>query len=139
MGKTIYVLIGPQGSGKTRWAMNVLLAQSQTPIVRVSQDEQGKQHRRMFQECIKAGASMVIDRMNFNFEQRDRFTHDAYENGYKIVYVWFDVGKATCLCRLAKRRGHPTVSPDADHSGMLDAYFRDFEPPVMTSMMRCSQ
>lgn len=129
MAKTIYVLVGPQGSGKTHWAMNTLLPQSDRPIVRVSQDEQGKQHRRMFQECIKAGASIVIDRMNFNFEQRDRFTHDAYELGYDVVVVWFDVGKATCLCRLAKRKGHPTVSQDANHSGMLDSYFSQFEPP----------
>ncbi|RLC82063.1 MAG: hypothetical protein DRJ03_19490 [Chloroflexi bacterium] len=48
VAKTIYVLIGPQGSGKTHWAMNVLLAQARTPIVRVSQDKQGgrEHHRR---------------------------------------------------------------------------------------------
>lgn len=133
MSKTIYILIGPQGSGKTHWATNVLLTQSDTPIIRVSQDEQGKHHHRVFQECIKSGASMVIDRMNFNFEQRDRYSHLASENGYKIIFVWFNVGKETCLRRLATRKGHPTVAHDVDHNDMLDFYFREFEQP------RCSE
>jgi len=127
--KTIYVLIGPQGSGKTHWSLNTLLPQSDIPLVRVSQDEQGKQHRRMFQECIKAGASPVIDRMNFNFEQRNRYTQVAYENGYRIVYVLFDIDRETCLCRLAARKGHPTISQDADHDKIIDFYYREFEMP----------
>lgn len=130
MTKTIYILIGPQGSGKTQWAMNTLLPQSDRPIVRVSQDEQGRDgHRRMFRESIKARASIVIDRMNFSYEQRDRYTHDARKNGYRIVYVWFDISKETCLLRLPTRKNHPTITTDSDHNGMLDFYFREFEMP----------
>lgn len=129
MRKTIYVLIGPQGSGKTHWALNVLLAHN-SRITRISQDDQGKGgHLRMFQECIKAGISIVVDRMNFNSEQRYRYTQDARENGYDIVYVWFDIPKETCLCRLATRKGHPTISLDSDHNSMLDFYFREFGMP----------
>lgn len=131
MKKIIYILIGPQGSGKTHWVINTLLAQSDRPIVIVSQDEQGRHHLRMFQECIKAGASIVIDRMNFNSIQRDRYASVAYENGYHIIFVWFNISKATCLSRLATRKGHPTVAHDADHNGMLDFYFREFEPPCL--------
>lgn len=130
MRKTIYILIGPQGSGKTHWAKNVLLAHDRTGIVRISQDEQGKGgYRQLFNQCLDEGVSVVVDRMNFNIEQRSRFTSPAYHLGYNIVYVWFDVDKKTCLQRLATRQGHQTISPDDDHDSMLDFYFDRFEPP----------
>lgn len=129
MTKSVYVLIGPQGSGKTYWAKNVL-TKHKKDIVRISQDDQGRQgHRDLFSKCIREGRSVVVDRMNFNFEQRDRYTRDAYANGYDVVYVWFNITKDICLRRLATRKDHPTIAPDADHSGMLDFYFCKFEKP----------
>ena len=130
MGKTIYILIGPQGSGKTRWAQNILMSHDQTGVVRISQDDQGKAGpRQLFHKCLDDGVSVVIDRMNFNFEQRHMYTQYANLLDYDIVFVWFNVSKDTCLRRLATRQGHPTVSPDSDHSGMLDFYFSNFEEP----------
>ena len=130
MRKKLYILMGPQGSGKTHWAKNVLLAHDQTGIVRISQDDQGRDGcRQLFKTCLDQDVSMIIDRMNFNLEQRDRFTHPAFSRGYAIVFIWFDVDKNTCLRRLAHRENHPTVSKDADHDKMLDFYFDKFEPP----------
>ena len=130
MGKTLYILIGPQGSGKTHWAKNVLLAHDRTNIVRISQDEQGKGgHRELFKKSLEQGLSIVVDRMNFNFEQRARYTERAFKFGYNIIFVWFDVNKETCLRRLAHRQNHPTVSKDSNHNSMLDSYFSKFEFP----------
>ena len=129
MKKTMYVLIGPQGSGKTYWANHVLLAHDNTGIVRISQDDQGRNgHRKLFSKCLANSTSMVIDRMNFNLEQRERYTEPAFGHGYSIIYVWFDVDKDTCLRRLANREDHPTVSKDSDHDSMLNFYFDKFEP-----------
>lgn len=130
MVKTIYILIGPQGSGKTYWAQNVLMAHDQTGIVRISQDDQGRiGHRQFFQKCVDDGFSVVVDRMNFDFEQRDRYIQYANKLGYDVVFVWFNVRKETCLRRLAHRKGHPTIAPDSDHNGMLDFYFNSLEEP----------
>jgi predicted kinase len=130
MEKTLYILIGPQGSGKTYWATNVLLAHDQTGIIRISQDEQGKGgHHKLFKKSLEQGLSIVVDRMNFNFEQRARYTERAFRFGYNIIFVWFDVNRETCLRRLANRQNHPTVSKTSNHESMLDSYFNEFEFP----------
>lgn len=126
--KTIYILIGPQGSGKTHWALNVLLAHN-NKIVRISQDEQGKHHHRLFEECLKSGASLVIDRMNFDLCQRDKFVKPAMSAGYYVIFVLFDITRDVCLLRLAIRKDHPTIAINADHNRILDTYFDQFEPP----------
>ncbi len=130
MKKKIYILIGPQGSGKTHWAKNILLAHDKTGIVRISQDEQGRDgHRREFQKCINSGISVVIDRMNFNREQRNRYVQKARYNGYYVTFVWFNIGKDTCIRRLATRKGHPTIAQDDDHNTIVEFYFKEFESP----------
>lgn len=129
MRKTAYILIGPQGSGKTYWAKNVLLAHNNT-IVRISQDDQGRQgHRDLFTQCMNEGQSVVVDRMNFNFQQRDRYVDAARNLGYYVIFVWFKIGEVVCLSRLARRKNHPTISIDSDHSNIIDFYFENFEAP----------
>lgn len=129
MDKTIHILIGPQGSGKTYWAQNILM-QHRGDVVRISQDEQGKSgHRDLFYKCIAEGKSVVVDRMNFNIKQRSRYLNHVAEKGYKVILVWFNFTKNICLDRLASRKDHPTIAKDADHSAILDFYFNEFEQP----------
>lgn len=128
--KTIYILIGPQGSGKTHWANNVLLAHDRTGIVRISQDEQGKGgHWDLFNQCLNEGVSMVIDRMNFNHRQRNKYVEPAMDRGYDVIFVLFDGSRSMCLERLAKRKDHPTISVDDNHDTVLNTYFHHFEHP----------
>jgi len=129
MIKTIYILVGPQGAGKTYWCKNVLITDKR--VTRISQDEQGKGgHMSLFMDYIQDGASLiVVDRMNFNREQRSRYIGPAMRQGYRIVIVLFKIDRATCLGRLATRKDHPTIPIDADHDKILDVYFNQFEPP----------
>lgn len=130
MNKTIYILIGPQGSGKTYWAKNVLMTHNPA-IVRVSQDEQGRHgHMELFAKSVEAGKSIVVDRMNFNREQRDRYTEQLIGKDYKLIFVWFKFTKDVCVRRMAERKDHPTIPQDADHAGILNFYFKEFEAPV---------
>jgi len=132
MNKTLYILIGPQGSGKSYWALNSLHAvkPGNPGVARVSQDEMGKAgHMLRFQQCLESGASVLVDRMNHDRVQRARYIKPAREQGYRVVFVWFDVDREVCLKRLALRKGHPTVGPDADHDRLLGFYFARFEQP----------
>lgn len=127
--KTVYILIGPQGSGKTYWAKNVLM-KHRKDIIRMSQDDQGRHgHRELFAQCVKEGKSIVVDRMNFSYIQRDRYVSQLYGKNYKVIFVWFKLAKDVCLERLKNRKGHPTITHDADHDDMLDFYFKEFQEP----------
>lgn len=123
--KILYLTIGPQGSGKTTWIKNNL-----PNIIRISQDDQGRDgHFKLFLDSLASGESMVIDRMNFNCKQRQKYTLPAKAAGYRIVFVLFHISKSECMARLSVRQNHPTISVDADHSAILDTYFNYFEPP----------
>ncbi|MHA2279526.1 MAG: RNA ligase [Promethearchaeota archaeon] len=134
--KTLTILVGPQGSGKTfhcQHALQTVEPRKANPdrIVRISQDEQGKKgHIEQFLDCLDKGYSMVIDRINHLRNQRRRYTEAARKAGYKIKYVWFDVDRQLCMNRLHKRTGHPTINRDRDnHERILACYFREFEKP----------
>lgn len=135
MKKTLIILIGPQGSGKSFYCKNTLKAvdpeqAKSSSIVRISQDDQGKLgHLDNFKTALEAGYSIVVDRINHLREQRRRYTDPARKAGYKIKYVWFDVDKITCLERLLKREDHPTIKQSDSHERILGMYFREFEKP----------
>ncbi len=126
MSKFLYILIGPQGSGKTYYAERTLQG-----AVRVSQDDQGKAgHFEAFEKAFKAGSDIVVDRINHLREQRRRYTENARKSGYRICFIWFDADRQLCMNRLAHRKDHPTIRQDRDnHERILATYFRDFEHP----------
>jgi len=100
-------------------------------MVRVSQDEQGKGHLKVFRDALSEGVPVIVDRMNFNWQQRNRYVHDAMECGYHIVFVLFDISRQICLSRMSTRKDHPSISIDDDHEKIIDFYFRSFEPPTI--------
>jgi RNA ligase len=135
MTKTLIMLIGPQGAGKSFYCKNTLKAvepdkAKPNSIVRISQDDQGKtEHFKNFLFALNQGHSVVVDRINHLREQRRKYTENARKARYKIKYVWFDVDKANCLERLLKREDHPTIKQSANHERILSIYFREFEKP----------
>lgn len=139
MERHLIILVGPQGAGKTRYALTELRAGSakqlragNAEMVRISQDDGGKKaHREEFVRRIDVGDPVVVDRINHTREQRARYIDYARQNGYRVKMVWFDVDWGICYRRLRNpdRKNHPTVGPDADHEAVLDVYFKNFEPP----------
>lgn len=84
--------------------------------LRISQDDQGKDHLEMFHSHVTTGRDIVVDRMNFDKAQRDRYRLEAIKNGYTVNFVEFVVPRQVCYDRCMARHGHPTIhgGPDRD-------------------------
>jgi endonuclease/exonuclease/phosphatase family metal-dependent hydrolase/predicted kinase len=99
----IIVLVGAPGSGKS-----TLAALLSPGFVRVSQDELGGRHK--CEDAAKAalqhGSNVVVDRCNFDSQQRSTWLSIAHKFSARAVAVLFDVPLNVCLHRVAARRGH---------------------------------
>lgn len=101
----LVILMGPPGSGKSSHAK----AMEQSGYLRISQDDMGKEHIDIFLSHLGTGRDMVIDRMNFDKNQRDRYRLEAIKNGYEVGFVEFVTPRAVCFNRCMDRDGHPTI------------------------------
>jgi len=118
LSSTLYILIGLPGSGKSWYALHKLNGISQ-----INQDEMGGDgHLKAFCKCLSDGDSTVVDRVNFDREQRARYIGPARAKGYRVVCIWFNANQAVCLERLSIRKGHPSVSEDDDHKRILERF-----------------
>lgn len=103
----LVMLVGPAGSGKSTYCRDL----SATGYNRISQDDQGKAgHMEYFNICIENGAPVVIDRMNFDKKQRNRYIEPARAAGYTIEIVVFHVPRQVCFERMMARENHPTIN-----------------------------
>jgi len=100
------ILVGPPGSGKSSFAAT-LEAQG---YLRISQDEMGKEHLNLFHSHIATGRDIVVDRMGFDKQQRNRYRLEAIKNGYTVNLVEFVVPRQVCYDRCMARENHPTIN-----------------------------
>jgi len=129
ISKTLILCVGCMGSGKTYFVKNFLNGHG---FARVSQDEHGRiQHRQMYERLISEGKNIVIDRMNFDKKQRERYIFPARRCGYQIVLLWFPTLREICKTRMENRIGHPSIGQDDDHNKMLDWYETVFVKPTL--------
>ena len=100
------ILVGPPGSGKSTFAKTM----EANGYLRISQDDQGKDgHMELFESHVVTGRDIVIDRMNFDKKQRDRYRLEAIKNGYTVNFVEFVTPRQVCFDRCMKREDHPTI------------------------------
>lgn len=118
------VLIGPPGSGKSSYAKTL---ESQG-VTRISQDDQGKPHLDFFYTALSAKQPIVVDRMNFDKAQRDRYTVPAVTAGYEVEFVEFCVPRQVCFDRCMDRQGHPTITEETHANSALTTYFSKYMP-----------
>ena len=61
---------------------------------------------RVAADALRSGQNVIIDRVNFNVEQRSYFLHLADEFGAVKHALYLDVDEATCIRRTRARTEH---------------------------------
>lgn len=119
------MLCAPPGAGKSTFC-------KQYPEhYRISQDDQGqKQHLSLFLNALAEGLDIIVDRLNFNKEQRNRYLEPAKKAGYTTKIVVLHEPKNLCLERMKTREGHPTIKNEENAKNALDLFFRKYERPT---------
>ena len=128
--KTLTMLVGPPGSGKSTMAKNYLNTRLDVAhrTVYVNQDSQGKfQHMENFRAALRDGKDIIVDRMNFSKAQRNNYLEQARELGYHIVIHVLHVPYAVCLERAIARKDHETIKDETNARQALNFFFRTYE------------
>eukprot|EP00884_Botryococcus_braunii_P013104 jgi/Botrbrau1/21795/Bobra.0190s0020.1 len=105
--------VGLPGAGKSSWCSE-LLKMSPARWVRINQDTIRPSKRRGSKgECVQAakkalqdGKSVVIDRLNYDVDQRSSFTELAIALGVQAHAVVFSMPTSLCLARAMNRKNH---------------------------------
>lgn len=119
----ILILVGPPGSGKSTLSATF-------GHIRINQDEQGKDgHLTVFKTALEGNYDILIDRMNFSKEQRNRYIELAKKAGYKTKIIVLHESSDTCLNRMKSRKDHPTIKDDKTASKVLNFFFSKYERP----------
>lgn len=121
MDKHLIVLVGLPGSGKSTFCKNFL-----EKYTRVSQDDQGKEGcRKVFEEAMYKKENIVIDRCNFNVDQRNRYLIPGKKAGYKTTIIHFTAQRENCIERISLRNEHPTLPASSSKVEEVVTMFAD--------------
>jgi len=122
--KELVLLCGPPGSGKSTLAKEYI----DKGYSYINQDTQGKaEHLNLFNMHLDSELSIVIDRMNFNKIQRNRYLIPAKENGYKTTIIVLHESFDTCLQRCKTRVDHPTIKNEETAVKAITGFFKSYE------------
>lgn len=128
--KHLILTIGSQGSGKSTWTQDYV--QQNPKFVRISQDEHGKDgHLIKYKNALLEGSNIIVDRMNYNYEQRMKYVKPALDAGYTVHYKHFYVPYNEAMSRIMNREGHPSI-PKGNYQicrTALDFYWKNAEVP----------
>jgi predicted kinase len=138
----VLILIGIPGSGKSHFASR-LETESNGQFVRVNQDTLGSLKR-----CITVAraslqqvvvdtppggktmtTSVVIDRCNFNNQQRQIWIDLANEMQVDCECIIFDYDTDVCITRCQQRTNHETIHP-SDAIKVVSKMAKLFRPPT---------
>ncbi len=111
MDKTLVIMIGLQGSGKSTFYKTKL----STDFVRVNLDTLKTRHREklLIDECIAGQKSYAIDNTNPTRLDRQRYIIPAKESGYRVVGYFMESKIKDCIKRNALREGKARVPEKA--------------------------
>ena len=103
MEKTMVIMIGIQGSGKSTF-YHKYLADS---FVRINLDTLKTRHQEnlLISECIQSGKSFAVDNTNPTREDRQRYIPLAQYAGYKVIGYFMESKLKTCIERNNQRTG----------------------------------
>ena len=109
MGKTVVILMGLQGSGKSTFYRMHL----SEDFVRVNLDtlKTRYQEKLLIEECLYLQKSFAVDNTNPTRADRERYISVAKEHDYRIVGYFMESKIKDCMQRNALREGVAKV-PD---------------------------
>lgn len=122
MNKTIAILMGLQGSGKSTFYKTYL----SDNFVCVNLDTLKTRHQEklLIEECLSNEASYAIDNTNPTRLDRERYIPIAKKAGYRIVGYFLESKIMDCMQRNALRKGRARIPEKA-----ITATFNKLEIP----------
>lgn len=122
----LIILVGPPGSGKS-----TLSRTFGSKYTRINQDELGKEiHLIQFNLSLASKNNIIVDRMGFSKEQRQRYIVPAKKAGYKTKIIVLHENFDTCLERCIKRENHPTIKDEKTARKVLNFFYSKYERPT---------
>ena len=111
MSKTIVILMGLQGSGKSTFYSQHL----SDDFVHVNLDTLKTRHQEklLIEECMQRESNFAIDNTNPTRLDRERYIKTAKEAGYRIVGYFLESKIKACMQRNALREGKARVPEKA--------------------------
>ncbi len=127
------VLVGPSGAGKSTLANDLIYNDGDHGLatIRISQDDDGKNHLSLFQLALQLKKDIIVDRMNFDVRQRQRYLNPAKEAGYQTEIIVLHENYETCFKRCIDRLNHhPTIKTEENARSALQTFFTKYERPL---------
>ena len=108
--KTVYIMIGIQGSGKSEFCSRYLPG-----AVRVNLDTLKTRNREklLIEECHENGCDYVVDNTNPTRADRKRYISPAKAEGYRIVGYFMQSRLQDCIRRNNQRQGKAAIPAKA--------------------------
>lgn len=111
MQKTMVIMIGLQGSGKSTFYEKYL----SSDFVRVNLDTLKTRYREklLVDECLKNSQSFAVDNTNPTRKDRARYISLAKADGYYVVGCFMESKIKDCIARNSLREGEARVPDNA--------------------------
>lgn len=107
MEKTMIIMIGIQGSGKSTFYHKYLASN----YIRVNLDTLKTRHQEnlLISECLKDGKSFAVDNTNPTKTDRQRYIPLAQHAGYRIIGYFMESKLQACIERNNQRTGKEKI------------------------------
>jgi len=125
------LMVGYPGSGKSTIAKQLIAAQAN--LARVNQDEMGtrKACEHAARMAFGKGQNVIVDRCNFDYQQRNVWLKLALERGCNDVRcLLLNIPIEVCKSRVLVRTDHPTLGANQESLQIVQKFVSTFVPPL---------
>ncbi len=108
--KTVYIMIGIQGSGKSEFCRKYLpeIAHVNLDTLKTRNNE-----KRLIEKCLESGIDFVVDNTNPTRGDRERYISRAKACGYRVVGYFMQSKLRECIARNDRREGKAKIPAKA--------------------------